>query len=248
MSKRTRDAEDEGTTIDDEHPPLTLPHIKIRIQQLIGRLPSKEETAALKSASADGHTGGGESGGSASEAAGGEKLDNWCRIVRGILRDYNLVLNFVAIATYQWEPDRPGHTGQSLAALKNQIQSSTARTNIVSNDISRILTPTLSRQLTKKRIILSTTTTTNNNNKPDDSNTMDESNNTETKEEIYTYEQIVSDPEVLQLNREQLCAEAIYKRQLVVSTMEQMCTCLDDYGKAEIGASDHKGGFSSMAY
>ena len=157
-------------------------------------------------------------------------------------------LTYVSYPSHHTTPLHLNSRNQSLAALKNQIQSSTARTNIVSNDISRILTPTLSRQLTKKRIILSTTTTTNNNNKPDDSNTMDESNNTETKEEIYTYEQIVSDPEVLQLNREQLCAEAIYKRQLVVSTMEQMCTCLDDYGKAEIGASDHKGGFSSMAY
>ena len=34
---------------------------------------------------------------------------------------------------------RPGHTGQSLGALRNQISLSTAQTNIVNNHIGRVL-------------------------------------------------------------------------------------------------------------
>jgi hypothetical protein len=133
----------------------------------------------------------------------------------------------VAIANYQWEPDRPGHTGQSLAALRNQISLSTAQTNIISSHISKILTPALDRQLMKKRTI--------------------ERENGE-KEETYVYENVVNDPEMLQLNRDQLCDEALYKRQLVVSTMEQMCQCIDDYQKAEAGAAGGDGQRFSMAY
>ena len=46
----------------------------------------------------------------------------------------------------------------------------------------------------------------------------------------------MADPEMLQLSRVQLCEEAICKRQLCVSSMEQMCLCIDDYQKAEAGA------------
>ena len=152
-------------------------------------LPTKDETAALTDEDIP-------------------SLEAWCRTVRAILRNYNLTLNFVAIANYQWEPDRPGHTGQSLGALRNQISLSTAQTNIVSSHIGRILTPTLDRQLVKKRTV-----------------TLESGE----KEETYEYKNIVNDPEMLALNREQLCNEAIYKRQLVVSTMEQMIQCMDDY-------------------
>ena len=68
------------------------------------------------------------------------------------------------------------------------------------------------------------------------------------KEETYEYKNIVNDPEMLALNREQLCNEAIYKRQLVVSTMEQMIQCMDDYQKAEAGAAGGDGQRFSMAY
>ena len=155
------------------------------------------------------------------------KLENWCHIVRKILRNYNLTLNFVAIANYQWEPDRPGHTGQSLGALRNQISLSTAQTNIVSTHIGRVLTPTLDRQVMAKRI-----------------KTLDNGD----KEETYTYTNIVNDPEMLALNREQLCNESIYKRQLMISTMEQMIQCMDDYQKAEASSAGGDGQRFSMAY
>jgi len=207
--KRAREDEDaEEVAVDDAHPPLTIPQIKRRIQQLLARLPDKDATAALT-------------------ADDLPSLEGWCREVRTILRHYNLALNFVAIANYQWEPDRPGHTGQSLGALSKQISLSTAQTNIVSNHINRILTPTLERQLTKKRIV------------PRDDGGQDE---------IYVYENLINDPEMLQLNREQLCAEAVYKRQLLVSAMEQMCQCMDDYQKAEAGATGGDGQRFSMAY
>jgi hypothetical protein len=207
-SKRAREMDDIEVVVSDNNPPLTMPHIQERIRQLMARLPSKDETAALTLADLP-------------------AMENWCRVVRAILRNYNLTLNFVAIANYQWEPDRPGHTGQSLGALRNQISLSTAQTNIVSSHIGRVLTPTLDRQLMKKRII--------------------PLENGE-REEIYVYENVVNDPEMLQLNREQLCEEAMYKRQLMVSTMEQMCQCIDDYQKAEAGAVGVDGQRFSMAY
>ena len=208
--KRARDngGSDEVVLVDDNNPPLTMSHIQDRIRQLLERLPSKDETAALTINDIP-------------------AMESWCRTVRAILRNYNLTLNFVAIANYQWEPDRPGHTGQSLAALRNQISLSTAQTNIISSHISKILTPALDRQLMKKRTI--------------------ERENGE-KEETYVYENVVNDPEMLQLNRDQLCDEALYKRQLVVSTMEQMCQCIDDYQKAEAGAAGGDGQRFSMAY
>lgn len=207
-NKRARGSDDAEVAVDDSNPPLTMPQIQTRIKQLLARLPGKEETAALTPDDLP-------------------ALESWCRTVRGILRNYNLTLNFVAIANYQWEPDRPGHTGQSLGALRNQISLSTAQTNIVSNHIGRVLTPTLDRQLMKKRTVQ-----------------LDNDD----KEEIYEYKNVVNDPEMLQLNREQLCSEAIYKRQLLVSTMEQMCQCMDDYQKAEAGAAGADGQRFSMAY
>jgi len=208
--KRARDngGSNEVVLVDDNNPPLTMSHIQDRIRQLLDRLPSKDETAALTINDIP-------------------AMESWCRTVRAILRNYNLTLNFVAIANYQWEPDRPGHTGQSLAALRNQISLSTAQTNIVSSHISKVLTPALDRQLMKKRTI--------------------ERENGE-KEETYVYENVVNDPEMLQLNRDQLCDEALYKRQLMVSTMEQMCQCIDDYQKAEAGAAGGDGQRFSMAY
>jgi hypothetical protein len=132
---------------------------------------------------------------------------------------------------------------QSLAALNNQMQSGTARVNILQNDISRVLTPALSRQLIKKRLVVHKS-------KPQDSNMADGTEDVEeiTKEEFYEYEQVVNDPEMLQLNREQMCDEAVYKRQLVVSVMEQMCQCIDDYMKAEAGAAGGDAQRYSMAY
>ena len=207
-SKRARETDDIEVVVDDDNPPLTMPHIQERIRQLMARLPSKDETSALTLADLP-------------------AMENWCRTVRSILRNYNLTLNFVAIANYQWEPDRPGHTGQSLGALRNQISLSTAQTNLMSSHIGRILTPTLDRQLMKKRIV---------------------SLENGEREEFYVYENVVNDPEMLQLNREQLCEEAMYKRQLMVSTMEQMCLCIDDYQKAEAGAVGVDGQRFSMAY
>lgn len=194
--------------VDDANPPLTMPHIQSRIRQILARLPSKDETAALTVDDLP-------------------AMETWCRTVRSILRNYNLTLNFVAIVNYQWEPDRPGHTGQSLGALRNQISLSTAQSNIISSHIGRVLTPTLDRQLMKKRTV--------------------QLENGD-KEEIYVYQNVVNDPEMLNLNREQFCDEAIYKRQLLVSTMEQMCQCMDDYQKAEAGAAGGDGQRFSMAY
>ena len=124
---------------------------------------------------------------------------------------------------------------QSLTALNNQMQSGTARVNILSNDISRILTPSLTRQLVKKRIV---TVKSKNENEVEEETI---------REETYHYEQIINDSEMLQLSREQLVDEAVYKLQLVVRVMEQMCLCIDDYAKAEAGASTDGRGYS-MAY
>ncbi|KAL7438690.1 hypothetical protein ACHAXM_006573 [Skeletonema potamos] len=208
-NKRAREVDDaEVVVVGDENPPSTLPEIQERIKQLIKRIPSKEETAALTIDDIP-------------------AMERWCKTVRKITRDYNLSLNFVAIANYQWEPDRPGHTGQSLGALRNQIQLSTAQTNIVSNHIARVLTPSLDTRLHKKTIV----------EKPNGD-----------KEETYEYMAVINDPEMLQLNREQLCEEAIYKRQLVLSTMNQMVLCMDDYQKAEAGAAGAETSRFSMAY
>ena len=81
--------------------------------------------------------------------------------------------------------------------------------------------------------------------KPASNNTEEEVE--EIREETYCYEQVVNDPEMLQLNREQMVDEAVYKRQLVVSVMEQMCQCIEDYRKAEAGAMSEGRGYS-MAY
>ena len=89
-NKRAREVDDaEVVVVGDENPPSTLPEIQERIKQLIKRIPSKEETAALTIDDIP-------------------AMERWCKTVRKITRDYNLSLNFVAIANYQWEPDRPG--------------------------------------------------------------------------------------------------------------------------------------------
>ena len=94
-NKRAREGDGNDTTtavvVGDENPPSTLPEIQERIKQLIQRIPSKEETAALTVDDIP-------------------AMERWCRTVRKITRDYNLSLNFVAIANYQWEPVRPGES------------------------------------------------------------------------------------------------------------------------------------------
>ena len=95
MSSKAVTTEEE---VSDTSPPSSLPSIQSRIRQLLTRLPTKEETAAL-------------------DASKVSELEDWCRRVRGILRQYNLVLNFLSVVTYQWEPDRPGHTGQVSASV-----------------------------------------------------------------------------------------------------------------------------------
>ncbi|KAL7546915.1 hypothetical protein ACHAWF_010241 [Thalassiosira exigua] len=207
-NKRARDDNDVDVVVDDSNPPSTLPQIKSRIKQLLERIPSKDTTEALTMDDLP-------------------ALDNWCRTVRTVLRNYTLCLNFVPIANYQWEPDRPGHTGQSLGALRNQISLSSAQTGIVSSHIAKVLTPAIERSLAKKRTV--------------------QLENGD-KEEILVYENVLFDEELLKLNREQLCAEAVYKRQLVISSMEQMCQCMDDYQKAEAGAAGGDGQRFSMAY
>jgi len=83
-NKRARgDDADDNTIVDDTNPPLTLPLIKARIKQLVARIPSKDETAALTVEDLP-------------------AMENWCRTVRKILRQYTLCLNFVPIANYQW--------------------------------------------------------------------------------------------------------------------------------------------------
>jgi len=207
-NKRVREGDDDKVVIDDSNPPLTLPGIQIRIKQLLSRIPGKDETAALTCDDLP-------------------AMERWCKTLRAIIRNYNLTLNFVAISNYQWEPDRPGHTGQSLGALRNQITLSNAQTNIISSHVGKVLMPILDRELVKKRVV--------------------ELENGR-KEETYEYTKVVSEPEMLQLIREQLCEEAIYKRQLVISAMEQMCQCITDYEKAEAGAAGGDSQRFSMAY
>ncbi len=88
-NKRAREEDNAEVVVGDENPPSTLPEIQERIKQLIARIPSKEETAQLSLDDIP-------------------AMERWCKTVRKITRDYNLSLNFVAIANYQWEPDRPG--------------------------------------------------------------------------------------------------------------------------------------------
>ena len=104
---------------------------------------------------------------------------------------------------------------------------STAQTNILSSHVGRILTPAFDPQLVARR-------------------TVTKENGD--KEETFEYKNELHDPEMLQLNREQLVDEAIYKRQMVVSAMELMVRCMDDYLKAEAGAAGGDGQRFSMAY
>jgi len=85
--KRKREDDPQDVVVDDSNPPLTIPQIKTRIKQLLDRIPSKEATASLTPDDL-------------------EALEGWCKTVRGVLRNYNLTLNFVAIANYQWEPGK----------------------------------------------------------------------------------------------------------------------------------------------
>lgn len=88
-NKRAREVDEAEVVVCDVNPPSTLSEIQERIKQLIDRIPSKEATAALTLDDIP-------------------AMERWCKTVRKITRDYNLSLNFVAIANYQWEPDRPG--------------------------------------------------------------------------------------------------------------------------------------------
>ena len=74
-----REREDDGidappVVFDDNNPPLKLLHIQQRIRQLLARLPSKEDTASLTVTDIP-------------------ALEEWCKKVHTILRNYNLVLN-----------------------------------------------------------------------------------------------------------------------------------------------------------
>ena len=180
------------------HPPLTLPLVRDRIDQLKQMIPSIEATSAL----------------SINDEA---SMDEWCRQMRYIVRNHNLVLNFVSTATYQWAPERSGHTQQNLDALKVAAANSSSVLNLVSTHVSKILMPRIRTDL---KCTVKTTTV----------------DNVETQ--TYEYESVIEDPDYILDLRQQLVEEGMEKRALMEVTMTNMSRAISDYLKVENGKSD----------
>lgn len=108
--------------------PLTLPVVQDRILDLIDRVPSQNDTAALTPSNT-------------------ETLETWCRTVRSLIREFSLVLNFCHPATYQWAPDRSGHNEQNLGALRSEINYSSSAVAVIITDINTFLAPSRDKQL-----------------------------------------------------------------------------------------------------
>lgn len=193
-------SETETDTVEGYTPPLTLPLIQERILNLMKNIPTRQATAQL----------------SPTET---KTLESWCKQVRTTIRQFNLVLNFIRPATYQWAPDRSGHTNQSLSTLNNEISlAGSTLSSIISSDINRVLTPTLDKQLKQAQKV--------------------EKDNVKT--ETYTYVHVIDDVEMLQLHREQLCVEALDKRELLCVTMQKIHKCLSDFIKSDEGTTDSR--------
>jgi hypothetical protein len=206
--KATESTEGEETNVDEYTPPLTLPLIRARIEELAARVPSQKMTASLAPDKVD-------------------NLEEWCRHVRYVIRNFNLVLCFVSIAATignEWPPNRTGNVDQNIAALSEIKSDSSDVLDVVITPVNRILSPTMQTRIKKKTKITS--------------------GNVET--EIYEYEDVVDDVEILELTRLQLCEEASDKRALLLMAMQNMAQCISDFIKAdESSTHDHR---SSMAY
>lgn len=207
MEEKKTETVSGGKNGSDFVPPLSLPLIRARVDELHGLLPSVAATQAL---TMDDLT----------------AMDEWCKTVRYIIRNFNLVLNFITGATYQWAPERTGNTNQNLAALREYKSDSTSKLDIVINHCNRILTPNISTVLRKKVKTVDGTTET----------------------EIYHYEDVVDDQDLLTLNRQQLVEEGLEKRALVEITMANMSKCIKDFLKAEESSSGTGDYRSGMAY
>ncbi len=195
MSKRkAAESVDAPPAVDDNTPPSSLVDVQTRITQLMERIPTEASTVQLST----------------------DKVDDllvWCKTIRSLIRHYNLSLHFIRTSTYQWKPDRQGHTSQSLNALLDEISVSNNVTSMISSNVNNILTPSITRE-TKKII-------------------KTKVDNVETEE--YVYENKIYDPDHLKLDMELLCDEAVYKRHLLILRMKLMHRCIGDYIKAEAG-------------
>jgi len=175
---------------------LTLPAIQDRIMELVDRVPSQQDTAALVPSNT-------------------ETLEAWCRTVRKLIREFNLVLNFCHPATYQWAPDRSGHNEQNVGALRSEINYSSSAVDMLITSVNQVLTPSYDKLLEQ-----SVKTTVEN-----------------VKTVKYTYVQVV-DEELHQLHKEQLCEEAMDKREFLVVVLERMHQAIQDYIKADNSSSN----------
>ena len=188
----------------------TLPRIRSRIRELVEQIPSISATQ------------------SSLRMVDIPAMEEWCRKVRYIIRNYNLVLNFITSAVYVWAPSRTGHSNQNLTALKEFKNDSSAKLDIIINHCNRILTPNISTVLRKKI------------------KTIDKDTGTET--EVYHYDDVIDDEDLLKLNREHLVQEGLPKRDLLKVTMQGMVQCITDYLQAEQDSGSSSDYRSSMAY
>uniref|UniRef100_A0A7S2R2B4 Proteasome activator PA28 C-terminal domain-containing protein n=1 Tax=Eucampia antarctica TaxID=49252 RepID=A0A7S2R2B4_9STRA len=149
----------------------------------------------------------------------------WATELKTVLEEFNLLLMCVSPATYKWGSERSGAADQNLTMLSNELTS--AQEQIASSVMPR-LTNVLSPMV---ELVVKQSKTT----KQSDG----------TKIKVNTCSQQVADPAFIELCRTILCRNAKMLRQVVLSNLNKVSVCIEDYLKATKKDSNHdRSGFS----
>jgi len=133
----------ETTTADFK--PLSLQQIKLRLSQLIDKLP-KDLPEAPPDYNND-----------TTDKTLYEQfapIKKWANTIQVIVEEYNLLISLVAAATYKWGVDRSGASQQNLSVMNAELQQcQEVISNVVSPRLSNVLCPAVDVLIGKIEII-----------------------------------------------------------------------------------------------
>ena len=125
--------------------PLSLQQIKLRLSQLIDKLP-KDLPESPPDYNND-----------ATDKTLYEQfapIKEWANKIQVIVEEYNLLLSLVAAATYKWGVDRSGASQQNLSVMNAELQQcQEVISNVVSPRLSNVLCPAVDVLIGKIEII-----------------------------------------------------------------------------------------------
>lgn len=225
--------------------PMSIEAIEKRVAMLLDQIPSVARSLALSPTNVN-------------------DIEAWCRECIKISLRFGLLIQFIHLATYQWQTEKTGNSCQNLSALVNEANEVQRRLKVVTASCNSVLYPSLDTYLTKvtsddgcggddyedkdeNEVVL----TTADDGEPGLVTAMtiaaatsaktNSNNNIRTNH--YVYQTEIKYPDSVQMARQTVCDEAIDYRYLMALSLETMLKAFKDYRKA----AANEGSRSDMA-